>query len=82
MGLVGEGSVENLITGVCILLITILNIFISGFDSYLRREEIFRRTQRVVDELVEESRREWNEGNYPHLHTPLSASVILQWVYR
>jgi len=82
VGLVGEGSVENLITGVCILLITILNMFISGFDSYLRREEIFRRTQRVVDELVEESRREWNEGNYPHLHTPLSASVILQWVYR
>ena len=37
---------------------------------------------RVVNELVRESIREWNPGNYPHLHTPISASVVLQWVIR
>ncbi len=24
----------------------------------------------------------WRVENYPHLHTPLSASIVLQWVLR
>ena len=37
---------------------------------------------RIISQLSEESGREWNSGNYPHLHTPMSASVVLQWALR
>ena len=46
LGLLGEGSLESLVSGLFVLLITLLNLVISGLDSYLRREEIFRRTDR------------------------------------
>ena len=35
-------------------------------------------------EVVEKAAKQppWNAENYPHLHTPLSASIVLQWTIR
>jgi len=77
-----EGSAACVIAGVAVLIVACSNLVITGLDAYLRREEIFRRVDRVIEELLCESQREWNTGNYPHLHTPMSASVVLQWVVR
>lgn len=46
VGLLGEGSGESLFSGLIVLLITILNLAVSGMDSYLKREEIYRKTDR------------------------------------
>ena len=46
IGLLGEGSGESLFSGIIILLITLLNLAVSGMDSYLKREEIYRKTDR------------------------------------
>jgi hypothetical protein len=38
---------------------------------------------RLVEELNREAEgKRWGVENYPHLHTPLSASIVLQWVLR
>ena len=48
LGLVAEGTSESLVSGLFVLLITVVNILVSGFDSFLRKEEIYRRTDRHV----------------------------------
>eukprot|EP00088_Acartia_fossae_P036602 TRINITY_DN3780_c0_g1_i10.p1 TRINITY_DN3780_c0_g1~~TRINITY_DN3780_c0_g1_i10.p1 ORF type:complete len:1258 (-),score=324.01 TRINITY_DN3780_c0_g1_i10:602-4375(-) len=77
-----DGGGDTVTAGLVILVMTMLNLAVTGLDGFLREHEIYRRTDRLITELEEESGREWNSGNYPHLHTPMSASVVLQWAIR
>jgi len=80
--LILDAEADSVLAGLVILCTTMLNIIITGLDAFLREQEIFKRTDRIISQLSEESGREWNSGNYPHLHTPMSASVVLQWALR
>ena len=52
LALLAESSVENLICGLIIILLAVLNLAVTGLDSFLRKEEIYRRTDRFVCNII------------------------------
>ena len=62
----------------------IINFLINLANLYLTEVEMRRRVQRVLKKLEGNLANgiSWSQENYPHLHTPLSASVVLQWTIR
>lgn len=62
-----------------------MNVMLNVSEQWLKEEEIPRRLKSVVSRLeqqLQQSVVEWSPENYPHLHTPLSGSVVLQWAIR
>ena len=53
-------------------------------EQRLRRLEMRRRVRHVVNRLRQvRGQVRWSSAsNYPHLHTPLTASIVLQWAVR
>ncbi|KAK9509058.1 hypothetical protein O3M35_006462 [Rhynocoris fuscipes] len=74
----------NLIgNGIFILCVGILNILLVAWDNQLRHNEIperIRNLLRFVKECQEKC--DWNSENYPHLCSPYSPCITLQWTYR
>ena len=61
-----------------------LNVVVNLGNLYLTETEILSRLNDVIERLEIEIDKgiSWTPENYPHLHTPLSASVVLQWTIR
>jgi len=78
-----RNSYPEMVSAVVVLIMVVANLMLSGWESYQRSVEVFRRVERLV-EVVEQAARQpaWEAENYPHLHTPLSASIVLQWTIR
>ena len=78
-----RNSISELVSAVVVLVMIFINLILSGFESYLRSVEVYRRGTRIV-QIVERAAAQptWEQRNYPHLHTPLSASIVLQWTIR
>ena len=62
----------------------VFNFSLSVGDLYLKKVEMLGRLRKAVRNLEENLANglTWIPENYPHLHTPLSASVVLQWTIR
>ena len=71
---------ESLLILFCVLLNFCLNVG----DLYLKKVEMLGRLRKAVQNLEDHliNGLSWTPENYPHLHTPLSASVVLQWTIR
>ena len=69
---------------VIIFLLLIINVIVNIVNLYLTEIEMLRRLENVLNKLKNHAKNGvcWSEDNYPHLHTPLSASVVLQWTIR
>ncbi len=66
-----------------ILLSSLLNGCLGVHEHRLRRLEIARRVRHVVNRLIQVKEHvHWSPHNYLHLHTPTSASIVLQWTIR
>ena len=68
-----------------VLLLVCLNVFLAVFEEHQRRTEMRNRLTHVLSKLslvAESDLFRWAANNFPHPHTPLSASVVLQWAYR
>lgn len=72
------------ISGIILLGILCLSIFIVNREDCLRRTEIYRKIKIVLDEIALGVIlcKDWTHQNYPHLCSPLSPCVTLQWTYR
>ena len=71
--------------GVAILILVCVNVFLTVFEECQRRTEMRSRLTHVLGKLslvAESELFRWAAHNFPHPHTPLSASVVLQWAYR
>ncbi|XP_055605027.1 transmembrane protein 94 isoform X2 [Uranotaenia lowii] len=64
-------------------LVTVTTVIIVR-ESNLRQTEIFRKVRSVLSEIKSGTAlcSEWTSNNYPHLCSPLSPCVTLQWTYR
>ena len=62
---------------------TLLNVFLNVREQYLREVELHRRVGHVINRLrqVKDDVR-WSSAHYPHPHTPLCSSIVLQWTLR
>ena len=81
--LASSPSASELATAVVVLIFLAANFFLSGWESYQRSQELRRRVARIAS-LVEEvgSGEGWSPEHYPPLHSPPSASILLQWTER
>ena len=78
-----RNSYPELVSACVILLLTCLNLVLSGWESFQRSVEMFKRAEHMMS-LVKDAAKDpkWSSSNYPHLHNPLSASIVLQWTVR
>ncbi|KAG7159108.1 Transmembrane protein 94-like 8, partial [Homarus americanus] len=66
-----------------IFLAVILNVYLVWWDTQLRHKEVPRLTHNVLKDLKEyHGNVLWSAENYPHLHSPLSPCITLQWTRR
>ncbi|XP_076171839.1 transmembrane protein 94-like protein l(2)k05819 isoform X3 [Ptiloglossa arizonensis] len=69
--------------GLSVCCLVVLNFILVVLDNKLRHEEIPHRVQILLDQLeVAKNSSQWNPENYPHLCSPLSPCLTLQWTYR
>ena len=73
-----------LIEACLIFLLLCLNVGLNIYHHHLHQVEMPRRLQSVMLKLERHLTNGvyWSQENYPHLHTPLSASAVLQWTIR
>ena len=64
--------------------LVILNIVLNGWEGLQMEVEMRKRMEHVLRQLVyvRDEGINWTMENFPHLHTPLSASATLQWTFR
>lgn len=69
---------------VFIFLLLVGNVAVNVYNLFLTEVEMHRRMSDIASKLEMNLANgiNWSEENYPHLHTPLSASVVLQWTIR
>ncbi|XP_042882289.1 transmembrane protein 94-like isoform X5 [Penaeus japonicus] len=61
----------------------VLNVYLVWWDTRLRHKELPHQTQNILRDLKEyQSTVLWSAENYPHLHSPLSPCITLQWTLR
>ncbi|XP_040173075.1 transmembrane protein 94 isoform X1 [Anopheles arabiensis] len=67
-----------------LLVLLLLTIALVVRENNLRRTEIYRKLRTVLHEIRLGVRLcpDWTVDNYPHLCSPLSPCVTLQWTYR
>ena len=71
--------------GGLVFVIAVANVALALYEEHQRRTELRKRLEHVLKQLKTVSENDdlfWGQSNYPHLHTPLSASAVLQWTYR
>lgn len=71
-------------TSVFVLLLLILNVSFVYREEKLRKTELRRKTQLILDEIKLSMilSKDWKNINYPHLCSPLSPCISLVWTYR
>lgn len=68
---------------ITILLILIVNLSLVIYDSKQKHSEIPRRVQLVLNEInIALKTNSWSPDNFPHLCSPFSPCITLQWTYR
>lgn len=83
--IIGLLIIKQILCGIIIFILLIINIFIVVRENNLRRKELFHKLHNILNEIKlaeEELCNEWESCNYPHLCCPLSPCVTLQWTYR
>ncbi|KAK0084269.1 hypothetical protein PV325_007343 [Microctonus aethiopoides] len=69
--------------GLIVCCLVVLNFILVVSDNILRHKEIPHRIQTLLQRLeVARTTCKWRPENYPHLCTPLSPCLTLQWTYR
>ncbi|XP_046427153.1 transmembrane protein 94 isoform X1 [Neodiprion fabricii] len=70
-------------SGIIVCCLVSFNFFLVACDNKLRHHEILNRVK-ILLEQIENAQFvcNWNIQNYPHLCSPLSPCLTLQWTYR
>ena len=78
-----SSDLPNLGSAVIMLGLTVASLMLSGWESYQRSVEVYKRADRLV-EMVRGAAGEssWSVGQYPNLHTPPASSLFLQRTVR
>ncbi|KAG8227374.1 hypothetical protein J437_LFUL000382 [Ladona fulva] len=69
--------------GLIIIVLLVINLYIVAWDNRLRHMEIPQRVHYILSQLkVASEKVQWSPDNYPHLCSPYSPCITLQWTYR
>lgn len=80
----GLFKVKYVFTGIVVLLLLITNLSVVFRENYFKRTEMNRKIREILVDikLAATLCKDWKSTNYPHLCSPLSPCVSLQWTYR
>ena len=69
---------------ILLILLVAGNVSINYFEQYSAEREMRQRLDYISKRLdqIKSDAGAWLPNNYPHLHTPLSSSVVCQWTLR
>ncbi|XP_037936476.1 transmembrane protein 94 isoform X2 [Teleopsis dalmanni] len=76
---------NSYLAAISLTLCTILDLYFVIRENNLRRTEIYRKTRACLIDIKlaeQELSADWQPCNYPHLSSPISPCVTLQWTYR
>lgn len=78
------GNYSTLLFDILIIfLLVLLNLGVVAWDNNLRHGEILTRAKHLLENLEKNKKSvNWSSLNYPHLCTPASPCISLQWTYR
>ncbi|XP_071444767.1 transmembrane protein 94 isoform X3 [Hetaerina americana] len=69
--------------GLIVIVLLIINFCLVAWDNKLRHIEIPQRIRYILSQLeVASEKVQWSSNNYPHLCSPYSPCITLQWTYR
>lgn len=73
-----------ILESILLIVILIFNCAIIIREDGLQKKEMYRKVHRLLSEirLCEILCRDWTPENYPHLSSPISPCIALQWTYR
>ncbi|XP_038597863.1 transmembrane protein 94 isoform X1 [Tachyglossus aculeatus] len=81
----GSEGVE-VVNAAAIVLLLLLNLLVVGRQERLKRCEVARRLQGIIDGIQDALRDgqelKWSDAMYPDLHMPFAPSWSLHWAYR
>jgi len=83
-----NNSLPLLVESIILILVLLLNCGISYWNSRSRHLELYNKARKLTEKIRncynnEELMHYWASGNfYPHLNTPTSPCISLQWTYR
>lgn len=79
---------QEYLTAVMLFCIMLSTIYLQMRENLLKKTEMFRKVRSVLDDiesatlLCEDWDNASNNSNFPHIYSPLSPCVSLQWTYR
>lgn len=75
---------KNFICGLLLLALVIFTIALQIRENRLRKTELHSKTATLLDDIdaAITLSADWQPDNYPHIFSPLSPCVSLQWTYR
>lgn len=67
-----------------LLLVLVTTIYFQFRENHLKKTELFRKVRNVLGDLkaAVQLSTGWDLKNFPHIYSPLSPCVSLQWCYR
>uniref|UniRef100_A0A1B6JBX6 Uncharacterized protein n=1 Tax=Homalodisca liturata TaxID=320908 RepID=A0A1B6JBX6_9HEMI len=78
-----DGSCCLIAQGLLILGLLVFNLSLAMWDARLRHKEMYKKAVDLTSVLKRCSEVcHWRETNYPHLCSPYSPCITLQWTYR
>ncbi|GJQ72359.1 hypothetical protein Trydic_g3444 [Trypoxylus dichotomus] len=76
-------SAFYLVESLLIIVLLTLNVGFQLYDKKMRHNEIPDRVKRLIGTIERQVKNlKWNFENYPHLYSPISPCITLQWTFR
>ncbi|XP_072029353.1 LOW QUALITY PROTEIN: transmembrane protein 94-like [Amphiura filiformis] len=79
-----SGETGLAIKGGVLLVVLVVNLYVTGWDSKLRNQEVLTHAQALLTKLQDliASEKIWEPSDYLPLYAPPSGGINLQWTYR
>uniref|UniRef100_A0A336MG02 CSON001119 protein n=1 Tax=Culicoides sonorensis TaxID=179676 RepID=A0A336MG02_CULSO len=74
----------DFIAALILFIVLSATVYLQFRENYLKKTELYRKVRTVLKELevAIDMSHEWTSDNFPHIYSPLSPCVSLQWCYR
>lgn len=72
------------IEGIFLFGLLAFNLYIIYRENFLKETELHRKVRKILREIemAKSLCKDWTAGNYPHLCSPISPCITLNWTWR
>lgn len=75
---------SHFFSGILVFLLLCVNLYVVFRENSLKRTELHRKVKKILREIeiAKDLCKDWTPANFPHLCSPLSPCITLQWTIR